>query len=599
MSAADERVALTSRPSLYAFVLDRLAAEGDGGPPAGGYAAPEEPSLLGTGPWLRGGKAAAAVRAALGRLLAGPDTPATAEAIDRSLAELPVRTGPLVGAVLSLPLDDVPAARRSARRLVRTGTTVRTVSVGLALLLRLGEPEDVPALEALSRVRDLSDLAVTALERLDPRLAALRRLDVRVSRPELRPLVDGILYGTARDVRRLLLRQPLDVRIVNASQARWIAEAAGLGGLLRRGPVDPRLLAQAGRLLVRMASPREERAEILRYGGAVDVHELVIRRACALRPTLDHAAVLLSLAVDLHSGPTRMLPWREGQREQLLDAIGALLSSTAWEGVYAEAGADAPSAVRRRVAWLRYTAGRVFRAPEPPGRLRIEVLSRDPADGEQVETRILLDGRPLVPEVFGRGAGNTPEDLLDAGCLVATEEPREVRLADAWCCEGCCGALSVTVVREGDEVVWRDWRHPARLPSGDPAPELPAYRFDAAAYDAELARATGDDGWSWPARTTGRLIGAALRERPEPLARWDCVLVHASADGRDPDTAVLWFHYRPGTFEGEPAEKGPWLHFVWRLPDDGTPPAVRAAAALHRIEREDPRAYAECAGGSR
>ncbi|MER7519186.1 hypothetical protein [Streptomyces sp. NPDC126499] len=603
MSAPHERVALTSRPSLYAFVLDRLAAEGEGRPPSDGYPPPEEPSLPREGPVLRGRKAAAAVRTALGPLLTGPDTPVTAEAIDRCVAGLPVRTGPLVGIALSLPLDDATAARASALRLVRTGTTVRTVSVGLALLRRLGEPEDVPTLKALSRVRGLTGLAVTALERLDPQVAALRWLDDRSVRPALRPLVDALLYGTARDARGLLLRQPLDARTVGPSTARRLAEAVGLGALLRRRPIDPRLLAQAGRLLVRMATPRDHQAEILCYGEAVEVCELVVRRACALRPTLDHAAVLLSLAVDLHSGPTRLLPWREGQREQLLDALGALLSSPAWEEVYAEGGAapgaDAPPAVRRRAAWLRYASARVLRAPEPPGRLRIEPLSRDPAEGEQVEARILLDGRPLVPEVFGRGAGNAPEYLLDGGLLVAAEEPREVQLASAWCHEECCGALRVTVVREGDEVVWRDWRLPPRLPSGEPAPDLPAYRFDAAAYDAELARATGDDGWSWPARTTGRLIQAGLLARPELLARWDCVLVKASADHREPDTTVVWFHYRPGTFEGEVAERGPWLSFVWRLPDDGTPPALRAAAALRRIEQEDPRAYAECTAGSR
>ncbi|MET9406207.1 hypothetical protein ABZX90_10595 [Streptomyces sp. NPDC002935] len=44
-------------------------------------------------------------------------------------------------------------------------------------------------------------------------------------------------------------------------------------------------------------------------------------------------------------------------------------------------------------------------------------------------------------------------------------------------------------------------------------PELPVYRFDATAYDAEIARAEMDDHWSWPARTMARLIKAGPMKR--------------------------------------------------------------------------------------
>ncbi|MFD5325240.1 hypothetical protein [Streptomyces sp. NPDC127092] len=599
MSALEERGALTSRPSLYAYVLGLLAAEPDGRPPVGGYPPPDEPSAPPGAVRLRGKKAFTAVRSALGPLLSGPDTRTAVEAVERRLAGLPVPVGALVGAVLSLPLDDEAAARALGRRLVLTGRESRSVSVGLALMRRLGEPEDVPSLRTIARLRNLSRLAMTALQPLDPQTAALLWLDERVRNPELRPLVDALIAGPASGFRALLAGRSWDVQAVGPAPARRIAEAAGLAGLLRDGPVDPRLLARAGRLLVRMASPRDYQAEILCYGDAVEVCETVVRRASALPPTVGHAAVLLPLAVDLHSGPTHLLPWRDGQREQLLDALGALLASPAWEGAFEEPGPDAPSAVRRRAAWLRYTSDVLFRTPGPSGRLRLVVLSRDPADDEPVETRVLVDGTPLVPALFARGAAEAPEYLLDRGALRATEEPHEVMLAEAWCSEGCCGALRVTVVREGDEVVWRDWCHPARLPSGDPAPELPAYRFDAAAYDAELTRATAGDGWSWPARTAGRLIDAGLRERPGLLARWDARFLHAGVDHRAPDTTVVWFLYRPGFFEGAADEDGPWLQFVWRLPDDGAPPAERAAAALRRLAEEDPRAYADCIAGSR
>ncbi|MEU8618944.1 hypothetical protein [Streptomyces sp. NPDC048623] len=604
MSAQDERAALTDRPSLYAYALSLIEAGPREGPASGavtrrqGFPLPDEPPLP-DGPRLRGKKGFAAVRAALGPLLAGPDTPGAAEEIHRRLAELPVHTGPVAGAVLSMPLDDPAAARALARRLVCTGTQSRPVSVGLALLGRLGEPEDIPVLRALTHLDGLLGLALEALEPLDPRTAALRWLDLRVRETDLRPFVDALLSGGTRDARALLIGLPPDLRAVGPSPSRRIAEATGLAGLLRREPLDPRLVARAARLLVRMASPRDYEAEVRSYREAVEVCELVVRRAPTLSPGVDHAAVLLSLAVDLHSGPTRLLPWRDGQVDQLLDALGALLHSPGWEGAFAGPDADASPAVRRRAEWLRYTRDRVFQDPPPDSRLRIEVLSRDPDDGDPLETRFLLDGEPLVPAVFGRGAGNWPEYFFGDERLRATEEPREVQLAEAWCSEGCCGALWVTIVREGDEVVWRDWRHPERLPGGEPAPVLPAHRFDTVAYDAEVARAGTETRWSWPARTIARLIREGLRASPELLGRWDCRLTYAESPTDTPDTAEVGFLYQPGTFEGTDVKGGSWIHFVWRLPDESTPPAEQAAAALRRLAAEDPRAYATCVGGAR
>ncbi|MFF9193777.1 hypothetical protein ACF09L_01095 [Streptomyces sp. NPDC014779] len=611
MSAQDERTALTDRPSLYAYALSLIGTGPGDGPAAGavsggqGFPLPAEPPPP-DGPRLRGKKGFAAVRAALGPLLTGPAPGADAEAhaaeaaaeIQRRLAELPMPAGPVAGAVLSLPLDEPAAARAVARRLVRTGTLSTPVCVGLALLRRLGEPEDIPVLRALTHLDGLLGLALKALEPLDPRTAALRWLDLRVRETApLRPFVDALLSGGTRDPRTPLARLPVDTRTVGPSAARRIAEAVDLPGLLRRGPADPRLLARAARLLVRMASPRDYAAEVRAYRGAVELVEGVVRSAGTLPPGVDHAAALLSLAVDLHSGPTRLLPWRDGQVEQLLDALGALLRSPAWEGAFAGPGPGASPAVRRRAEWLRYTRDRVFPAAPPGGRLRVDVLSRDPDDDEPVETRVLVDGEPLVPAVFGRGAGNPPEYLLGEGRLRATEEPREVQLAEAWCSEGCCGALYVTVVREGDAVVWRDWRLPGRLPGGEPAPALPAYRFDAVAYDAEVARASADTGWSWPARTLARLVKQGLTARPELLGRWDCRLSHAVAPARAADRAEVWFVYRPGTFEGTDKQDGPWIQFRWELRDDGTPPAEQAAAALRRLVTEDPRGFAACAGG--
>ncbi|MEV7278910.1 hypothetical protein [Streptomyces sp. NPDC093111] len=625
MSAPDERETLSSRPSipsfpsrpsLHAYARARLDAEPDGRLPAGCYPLPEyarPPDDAGPAaaspddtPPLTHREAVAAAQEALGPLLGSPgaasgaDPVTAAEAVRRRLAEEPVWGRALAAAVADLPVADEPAARAIGRRLARTAPDLTSARLGVLLLQRFGEPADVPCLRVLGLVRGLTRPAVRALRRLDVRAAALLHLTRYAGRPELRALAEAFASGDRRAAATALIDDPLALDTVSPSLARLLAEGADLAGLLRAGRVAPRLLVQAGRLLVRMASQRDYRTEILRYRDAVEVFETVVRRTCGLPPTVERAAVLLSLAQDVDSGPSHLLPWRQGQREQLLDALGALLTSPGWAALPDRADGAAPPAVRHRAAWLRGATERLF-APRPvvPGRLRIEVVAYDPVEREPVETRFLIDGRPLVPEAFGRGRGHSPEHLFDGGDLAATEEPREVRLAEAWCTEGCCGALAATVVREGDEVVWRDWRLPALLPDGSPAPSLPAYRFDAAAYDAELARAVRAGGWSWPARDTGRLLAAGLRARPELLARWDARPVHTGVDTRDPYTTVLWFEYRPGTFEGEDDERGPWLRFVWRLPDDGTEPRERAAAALRRLAEEDPRGYAECREGGR
>jgi hypothetical protein len=133
--------------------------------------------------------------------------------------------------------------------------------------------------------------------------------------------------------------------------------------------------------------------------------------------------------------------------------------------------------------------------------------------------------------------------------------------------------------------------------SREPAPELPAYRFDATAYDAEIARAETDRSWSWPARTMARLIKAGLMERPELLSRWDARRGWISSDFNDPDTTVVTFSYAPGLAAGKP--DGIPLQFRWVIPDNGTSPEAQAAAALRRLAEEDPKTYGQVCGGNR
>jgi hypothetical protein len=105
--------------------------------------------------------------------------------------------------------------------------------------------------------------------------------------------------------------------------------------------------------------------------------------------------------------------------------------------------------------------------------------------GVEAAVHPMIDGRDILRESFVSGPGLPPDVLLRPhGELRAVPEPREVVLAEADCTPACCGALAVTIRLDGEQVVWGGWRD-----LNGPAPVLPEFRFDAAEYDAEIARA--------------------------------------------------------------------------------------------------------------
>ncbi|MER5279654.1 hypothetical protein ABT025_28515 [Streptomyces sp. NPDC002809] len=616
MSAPEERAALTSRPpSLYSYALRLQHAEPDGWPPERGYALPGPPARK-----RRFGRSWRETREAvadlLKQLLVDPDAVRAAAEAERRLAamEPAVRDNQLLFAVRDVVLEDERRARALGRCLTRTGSSPAAVCVGLALLARLGEPADVPCLKALGGLRDLVSPAVYALDTIDRQAAALVWLGHHAKGPELRGLVAALAAEDGIAVRRGLAAVPRDPAVVRPETARRVVEAVRPAGLLEAGEVElPSLSAEltacTGWLLFRATSPHDDRAEILHCSEAVRTYEAFVSYAGALEPTLDHYGLLLSAAFELQSGPSRLHDWGPGRCEALLAELESVLNRPAWQGVLepgAEPGEGVDRGECRRSDWARRNARRPFRdsvgavgAVHAEGavgavgfvgraggvgpNLRIETVVRDPIDSGEIEVRVLIDGRPLVPEAFGRGAANSPEWLLDSGRLRATEEPREVQLAEAYCTEGCCGALHVTIRRDGDEVIWSDLRCP--LPPASPlyVREIPEFRFDGAAYDAEISRAENDHAWTWPARETARLIAAGLRDRPDLLTRWKMQLGWAGTDFRDQDRTALCLSYE--------REDGSPKALMWHIPDDGTLPEARATDALRRLAMVDPRTY--------
>ncbi|MEW2709551.1 hypothetical protein AB0948_31880 [Streptomyces koyangensis] len=224
--------------------------------------------------------------------------------------------------------------------------------------------------------------------------------------------------------------------------------------------------------------------------------------------------------------------------------------------------------------------------------LALHVVVPDlPQRGASVEVRPLVDSEDILAEVFTEGPGEDPKYLLlPDGPLTAGPEPHEVRLAEATCTEGCCGALYVTIRRDGDHVIWSEWRNP-----DEDNVDLPEFWFDAREYQTEVERAVADHSWEWPARTVARLLELDLRERVGWLARWECELGGVSAWLWEPDQINLFlFHPGPSAI----GEDRPWLQFRMVLDVSSDDPESQAERLAEQLVAGDPRQTAEVCGGS-
>lgn len=127
------------------------------------------------------------------------------------------------------------------------------------------------------------------------------------------------------------------------------------------------------------------------------------------------------------------------------------------------------------------------------------------------EVRPLIDGVDVLREVHPDGFAPSCRHWTgpaESWPLAVTEEPRTIMITEPPCTAGCCGALYVTMRREGDLVIWDDWRNTSDIHALPPAD----FHFDLARYEAELARAAADRSWEEPVDTVARLLGETLAE---------------------------------------------------------------------------------------
>jgi hypothetical protein len=143
------------------------------------------------------------------------------------------------------------------------------------------------------------------------------------------------------------------------------------------------------------------------------------------------------------------------------------------------------------------------------------------------ELVLLVDGVDVFGEVWD-GMGRDPDELLGPESpLVPSAEPRDVVIQRCGCGYEGCDRLITTVRREGDEVVWNDFREHSS--TGPSVAGLNEFRFDASQYLRTLEQADRDRPWESEDRLTARLIREQIRVTGRPLSARGWHFVYASA----------------------------------------------------------------------
>ncbi|WP_327046539.1 hypothetical protein OG320_01135 [Microbispora sp. NBC_01189] len=602
MSLAPERSALDHRLSLFDHASRLHVLTPDAPLPDGGRPYPDDADHRGPRPgggFFSVEQARAALAAVLRAHFDGPGR--SLDELHEDLCALDVPLWAIRPDVLEgLPWPTTEPAREAGVWLARQAKDRRPALVGLCLLAGRARAEDVLLVRTLGLLPCLGPVAVAVLESIPGSAGALVWLAERSSQLTRSRAIEAMCRADDPVAVAWLLRHATDQDPTAGGHAQRVAQSVRLADILEDGETDDQAVLVAGRLLQAMAW--EDFSALRDYDDACRALAAFAVRAAAVPPVLDSLAPAVALAEDLTSGHAACLPWRPGVRETTLERLRRLLTSARAVETLARAARSPDPMTRRRAAWARRAIAALPVVPgfpsRPPedgrDRLAVHVVVPDPALPGRVETRPLVNGLPVVARAFRKGRPYDPEHLL--GGLAAAEEAREARLAEAYCTEGCCGALYVTIVRDGDTVVWRGWRDP-----DSPAVDLEPFRFAAGSYDEVVARAVDDHDWEWPARTVAREVRRSLREDPGLLAAWECEagFICAEADRRDVIQVVFW-HPREPSFDGEDwPEDEPWVQLQWTVPVDDADAGGQAARLVDWLRGNDPKPHAKVVGGSR
>ncbi|MDN3239530.1 hypothetical protein [Glycomyces tritici] len=455
--------------------------------------------------------------------------------------------------------------RTIALHLLHNGIVDTEVLMGLQLMERAAEPEDVDLISTFALIG--GNYGFSALR-------SFKRLELPASR----------LFAIAN-------RMPAEAR-TTFSAALGKSPGAEIGALLAT------LSAGEAITLLRMVDD---------YQGTptwIEGNEPLAAAVCAAaeNPLLmgDGSETPFSMAWlrdEIRYGAAALLGYAPCRRREAIGRLNAWLGSPralrAVRNVVARRPRDS------RELWLHRQVldAQRDRSEDFPAGLAVRIAVPAPGSGD-VCTHLLIDGVPLMPRTCGYAMPRSPECLLHKGDgLRATAEPREVKLAEPDCTEGCCGALRAEVKRDeaNGHVEWEVWhtRSPQRRER---------FKFDAAAYDAEIARAAADFTWEWPARRAARLLRERLHAEPGLLSEWECRF--GSVASWNTERSALLFHFsHPGTEPAAPTQ--PSLMFLYKaeIPDAAVvdDDAVRTYVdqIVERFRNNDPKRFARIVFGSK
>ncbi len=202
--------------------------------------------------------------------------------------------------------------------------------------------------------------------------------------------------------------------------------------------------------------------------------------------------------------------------------------------------------------------------------------------------RPLIDGRDVLEEMHPDGDSSCYQQKWlgssETWPLGAAREPRRVELSNNDCDTDCCGGVFVTIQRRGDHVEWVGWENTDDIR----APVPPEVRFDAAQYDAELARVVADHGWEEPVDTAARLLTRRIAAT-DWYQRWGCrPFVHGIRVQERGEAAQVVMPFVTGQFD----ESGTYRWHVMSVSAQ-EPVEEQVRRFVEQITATDPRESAE------
>ncbi|MET9153990.1 hypothetical protein ABZX82_22350 [Streptomyces griseoflavus] len=192
-----------------------------------------------------------------------------------------------------------PRVRETGRWLVRHGTGLTPVAVGLALLTETATVDDIPLIQTIGLLSNpFGPLAVRALDRLPGGVEALSWLAERVTAWGRVHAVDTLCrhLDDHPAVRPWLLRRAVDGDHLNGYFAAEVARVTVLHEVIVRSGHDAGIVDHAGRILHVMKHCEGMGTSLRHYPQALTVMEAHVRHITDLGPTAERYFAAASVA---------------------------------------------------------------------------------------------------------------------------------------------------------------------------------------------------------------------------------------------------------------------------------------------------------------